>query len=161
MTDNPTNVPGTNPAISGTPQPSIDPLPSISYSEAESRKAELFANEEWRTRFFSGSVEAKREWDQIVRGLTAPPPAPANDREAVLEQLKRFAVISPDVAQEVLDGRPASPAEHEGARQLREHLFNDEDWIERYNKGDLRARQQVEYINLILSKPVRDNPSQP
>ena len=146
MTDNLTD---------GAATPSADPLPEISYSEAESKRAELFASEEWRTRLFSGSVEAKREWDQIVRGLTTAPPAPANDREAVLAQLRRVAVISQDVAQEILDGRPATVAEHEGAKALWDQLINDADWIESFNKGNIRARQQKAYIDLILSKPVR------
>jgi hypothetical protein len=136
-----------------------DPLPQISYGEAESRKAELFGNSEWFNRYMAGDITAKREYDQIVAGLTAAPPAPANEREAMLDQLKRSAVIAPDVAQEVLDGRPASSAERESALKLKEHLFSDEGWIANYNKGDLRARQQKAYIDLILSKPVRDNPA--
>ena len=93
--------------------------------------------------------------DQIVRGLTTAPPAPASDGEAVLAQLGRVAVVSQDVAQEILDGRPATVAEHEGARALWDQLINDAEWIESFNKGNIRARQQKAYIDLILSKPVR------
>jgi hypothetical protein len=150
MTDNLTD---------GAATPSADPLPEISYSEAESRRAELYGNspeaQAWRDRYFSGDVSCKAEMDQIVRGLTTAPPPPVNDREAVLAQLRQVAVISQDVAQEILDGRPATVAEHEGAKALWDQLIHDEEWIESFNKGNIRARQQKAYIDLILSKPVR------
>ena len=159
MTDNPTNAAGGD--LPGAPQPSIDPLPAISYSEAESRKAELFANEEWRNAFFSGSVEAKREWDQIVRGLAAPPPAPANEREAIVEHLRQHADITEAVADEIRSDRASTPWEHQRALQRRDQLFRDEAWVERYNRGDGRAQTEVALINLILSRRIRDNPNEP
>jgi hypothetical protein len=138
--------------------PSIDPLPAISYGEAESRKAELFANEEWRTKYFAGDVEAKREYDQIVQGLTTPPPPPTNERELILEQLGRYAQVFPAAKEEALSGRASTPADVQEAIAAKEAFFQDQDWMERYARGGREEHAQVATINLILSRRVRDNP---
>jgi hypothetical protein len=140
-----------------SPPLSTDPLPPISYTEAESRKAELFSNSEWFNRYMSGDVTAVREYNQIVQGLTAAPAAPVTENEAILDQLRRSAVIGHDVAEEILSGRPVTSAEREYAKTLRDHLFEDAEWRAKYDKGDVRARQQVAYINSILSRVVRDS----
>ena len=88
-----------------------DPLPAISYSEAESRKAELFANDEWRTKYLSGDVEATRQYHQIVQGLTTPPVVPTDEREQILDELRRHAHIPPEVTEEVLSNRASTPAD--------------------------------------------------
>jgi hypothetical protein len=90
MTDQ-TNAAGHDLGIPGAAQPSIDPFPAISYDEASSRKQELFANSEWREKYFQGDVECRRQWDQIVRGLAAPPPAPADSRESLVEHVRQTA----------------------------------------------------------------------
>jgi hypothetical protein len=149
------NLPVISPAA---PPLSIDPLPAISYGEAESRKAELFANEEWRTKYFAGDVEAKREYDQIVQGLTTPPPPPTNERELILEQLGRYAQVFPAAKEEVLSGQASTPADIQEAIAAKEAFFQDQDWMERYAKGGRKEHAQVATINLILSRRVRDNP---
>jgi len=72
--------------------------------------------------------------------------------------MERFAVISPEVKQEMRERPFVTSTEHEGAKQLRSRLAEDEEWLQQYNRGDIRARQQIEYINGILARPVRDNP---
>ena len=148
-----------HPTASWSPQPS-DSLPAISYEQASSLKQELLANEEWRTKYVNGDIECRRQMDQIYRGLTTPPAAPVNPGEAIVEHLRQYADISEDVADEIRSGRASTPYEYQRALELRDHLFQDEEWVQKYNKGDRRAHTQVALINSILSRRVRDNPQE-
>jgi hypothetical protein len=166
MTDNPTrdslDIHPTAPwSPSATPALSSDPLPAISFSEAESRKAELFANEEWRTRYFAGDVEATREYNQIVHGLTTPPPAPTDERQATLEALRQHGPVFPAAAAEIETGRASTPADVQEAKDALQQFSNDAGWMERYKNGGRLEHAQINTINLILSRRIRDDPFAP
>lgn len=145
MTDNPDPAGTVTSDLSGVPQPSIDPLPAISYEQASSLKQELLANEEWRTKYINGDIECRRQMDQIYRGLTTPPAAPPNPGEAIVEHLRQHADISEDVADEIRSGRASTPYEYQRALELRDHLFQDEEWMQNH-PVDAHGRAQEQGI---------------
>ena len=98
--------------------------------------------------------------DQINRGLTTTE-APATEREAIIEHLRQYGDISEAVADEIRSGRASTPWERQRTLEKRNYLFQDAGWVARYEAGDRQARMEVALINLILSRPVRDNPNQP
>ena len=120
----------------------------------------MLADPAIRDKIMQGDVETRAEYDRVIRSLAfgQPPAAPENDRQAMVEHLRQHADISEAVADEIRSGRASSPWEYQQALRLREHLFQDQGWVEKYNKGDRRAQTEVALINVILSRPVRDNP---
>jgi hypothetical protein len=142
------------------PQPSIEPLPVVSPAHALSLKQELFAREDWRTRWFSGDVEAHRQYDQIVRSLAAPQPPPPDSRESLVDHIRQTADISEAVADQIRNDLPVSPIEYKLASQRRDQLFADQTWIERYNRGERRAVTELALVNIVLASRIRDNPQE-
>jgi hypothetical protein len=134
--------------------------PTMSVAEAQSRKAELYNNKEWRDRYFNGDVTARNEFNAITRALvpreTVHDPFHLNN---VADWAQRMGGVSEAVAQEIRDDRPVTPREREFALQKKEQMFRDKAWVARYLDGDQQARKDLMLCNIILNSRVRDDPS--
>jgi hypothetical protein len=142
--------------------PVADLLPQMSPEAATSKKNELFANQEWRNKYYNGDATARSEMDAIVRALTPAQPAPADpsSREQFIDWIRNYAEISEEVAEQIRSDRPVSAHEHRLAQQRKETMMRDKEWCKLYLDNDRDARTEMALVNIILSSRVRD-PGQP
>jgi hypothetical protein len=138
-------------------------LPEMSYAEAASRREELYANtpaaQEWRDKYFSGSVEAKAQMDQIVRAL-APAPPPPSDPTSTEQLIEWVHSLVPDLSEahieEIKTSRPIDPVTRRRAEQWKEVHFRDPVFVQSYFDNDPEVARQVFHLNTLLSLPIRD-----
>jgi len=149
--------------LTGTAQdlgvPASEPsVPVISYAEAQSRKAEFFADKEKMAALMRDDVSAVAEWRLITKGLSAQPQTPTGPREEMTEHLNASSgyTLSDEVLQEFRDDRPVTPNEYRMARARFDSRPQDKEWIAKLNRGDLETKKELTLIQHILSRRVRD-----
>lgn len=166
MTDSPINAadsPGVLPDKSFSP---VAPVPTMSYAEAESRKTEYFGNQEWVNKYMSGDIEARQQYQAVVEALAygkTPEAAAPDSVDGLVEWAGSIAGdLSDAVVQYHLRERgPVSPREVKLAQQRKAARMADPDYRQLYIDGNADVRQEMLLLNIILSSPVRDDPSNP
>jgi hypothetical protein len=137
------------------PAPSVPPM---SAAEAQSRKGEFFADQAKMDALMKGDVTATHEWQAIVAGLSAQPPAPTAPRDEVTNHLQESSgyTLAQDVLDEFRSNASVTPDEHRMARARFDARKQDNEWIAKLNRGDLETKKELALIQSILSRPVRD-----
>jgi hypothetical protein len=165
MTDNPTDTAaGTLGALPDKPFSPAAPAPAMSFQEAESRKAEMFGNQEWVDKYMSGDIEARAQYDAVIRSLAfgrQPPPSDPRSVDQLEEWARSQADVSEAVIEQIRTGPPITPLERRLAIQRREARFADPEFVQAYLDGNPAARKEVLLLSVILSSRVRDDPSKP
>jgi len=134
----------------------------MSYEAAASRKAEMLASEEIRNKIMNGDVEANAMWRRVTECLSQPVQStgPVDELVEFAQQVSGNG-LSPEVIEEVRDGRAVTPHEHRAAHQRLEARQQDPEWRAKYFRNDPDVRKEVALINIILASPVRDPQVQP
>jgi hypothetical protein len=163
MTDDPVNVADSLNILPDKPWSPTPALPEMTYAEAANRRDELYGNtpaaQEWRDRYFSGSVEAKAEMDRIVRALTPAPPQPSAP-DSVDGLIEWAYSIVPGLSEahiaEIRDRQPVSPEIRRRAEQWFERQRRDQAFVTEYFNENPEIVRQVFHYNTIMALPVRD-----
>jgi hypothetical protein len=163
MTDDVIPPPGTSGVASDLGiEPSPPTPPPMAYAEATSRKAEFMADKAKVDALMRGDGPATSEWQMIVAGLSAQPPAPTGPREAETAYLDEIGgyTVPQDVLDEFQRGDPVSPRERSYAEAKFAEFQQDKEWYARWQRGEQTARVQYAALISILSRPVRDSKPQ-
>jgi hypothetical protein len=142
----------------GMAAPAAPSVPPMSAAEAQSRKGEFFADRAKMDALMKGDVAATNEWQAIVAGLSAQPPAPTAPRDDVTEHLNASSgyTLAQDVLDEFREDRPVTPDEYRMARARFDARESDPQWVAKLNRGDLETKKELALIQSILSRRVRD-----
>jgi hypothetical protein len=161
MIDNPTDAAA--PDLDVYPEKPLSPVapaPTMSWAEAESRKAEYFGNREWVNKYMSGDVEARAQYDAVVQALAygkVPEPAAPDSVDGLIEWA--YSIV-PELSEahiaEIRNRQPVSPAIRRRAEQWKEVHFRDPVFVAAYFDNDPEIRRQIFHLNTVLSLPVRD-----
>jgi hypothetical protein len=131
--------------------------PAMSQGEAQSRYDELTGNPEWVSKYINGDVEARAEMSRVQEARISPEVIPGEAGiDVQIAGLKPHFNFSTDVEAQLRAGRTVTPQEVEGALALKENLFRDRVWVQRFHNGDREALRQSFLISVILSSKVRD-----
>jgi hypothetical protein len=109
-----------------------------------------------------GEVNATNEWRAIVAGLSAQPATPTGQREDLVEHINAASgySLSEGALNQVRNNTPITPEERRMTLALWEEKKQDQEWIARLNRGEVRARREMAAININLASPVRVPQSQ-
>lgn len=156
MTDQ-TNTASGDLSLPGS-QPAPEPLPPLSYAEANDRRVEFMQSAELRDKLMAGDVETTHLWKRIVEGLSAQAAAPASPlaeaaqhlQQTSGDQLNDFQIL------EIEENHPVTPLIRRKTEALWQDRKSDAQWFARYQRGEMTARKEMALIQSILSRPVRD-----
>jgi hypothetical protein len=146
--------------------------PSGDSAAARARLAELTGSETWRTRFFSGDPQAKKDFaeataaiaagnavDDVLAGsgpvsveietVTAGQLSMRNT-EIEVAHLKQLG-MNPKTIEQIFKGGSVTAAEREMARVTREMRLGDPEWSARYLKNGWAERREMSLLSAILS----------
>jgi hypothetical protein len=150
MADNPTSEPLPASIEVGAPAAPAAPL---TYDAAVARKAELFSQPNWASRYLNGDAEARREFGEITQALTLGAPDPARTaRELGAAGLRGF--LKAHHVDEYVNQESVTAEIHEEAVEMRKSLMRDKQFVAQYLDGDRAARQKMSLLAIVLNLPV-------
>jgi hypothetical protein len=133
--------------------------PTMTWSEAESRKQAMLASAEFRDKLLAGDITSKQEWDNVIQALAygkVPEPAAPDSPDGLIEWVRNVADVSEDVIEEIRTGRPVTSHERRLAVQRKESRLSDPVFRDAYLNGDPSAKREILLLSVILASPVRD-----
>jgi hypothetical protein len=158
--------------------PGADPAPPMTPAAAWAERARLLTDPEWKAAFEKGSAAHRIEMNRVLSqgtswGIDASIPASAFPsaiagqieiqraeqtkvlREQTVDDLRMRAAIPEPVAEMLRAGTPVTVSEQRLAREERDRLLNDVDFVRRLRAGDSEANQRWTLLQIIRSAPVK------
>jgi hypothetical protein len=140
----------------GASEPGSSAAPAVPTDQAgaSSRKSDLLANPEWRSKFLENDPAARAEMSAINRVLVGPGPAEAPVEALVLDHAREIGV-SEAVVEQIQKGEPISQFEHDTVSRWKAAHLKDPAFLRKYFDGDYDARQKMFLANVTLSLPIK------
>jgi hypothetical protein len=70
--------------------------------------------------------------------------------------LREDGIPEHDIARQVLSGEPVSKAEFDAAKQAKQRLLGDQDFVRRYLSGDGEAKRQMALLNVVITRDIKE-----
>jgi hypothetical protein len=136
--------------------------------EARTRLDALKANPDWSTKFLSGDVTARDEYDSLNKLIATADPVdlamsgtvpdghvdsgriPLRDQAAAVVSLRDIG-ISEDAIRQVLSDQNVDPREIVLAERWKKQHMGDAAWVSKLMAGDIDARRELTLANIITS----------
>jgi hypothetical protein len=128
---------------------------------------EKYADPKFRARLDAGSLEARAEFDHLVKAAADADPVQAamtgslpEIPDSSLRLMADFAGylrevgLRDEVVQEALENRQTSQAIHDEAVAWRERHLKDEAFVKAYLGGDQEAVQKITLCSIVLAQPI-------
>jgi hypothetical protein len=153
-----------------TDAPAPAPAPTTA-AEATARLDQIRSGSDpkFTEAFLAGHPERVREFhdwhslaasgtDDIGTAMSGILPASSSSDQRLMvvtaEMLKGIG-FTPLSIRETLEGRPATQAEVDLARQWKSDHYSNPDWVKKLMAGDVEAHRQMLTANVILNSPVK------
>jgi hypothetical protein len=149
--------------------------PTGDSAAARARLSELSSSQEWRTAFFNGDPQARKDFGELTAAIadgntvddvlagagpvsqlietTTAGQLSSRNTAIEIDHLRQIGLNDKTIAQ-VFKGGSVTPAEREMARVTKEMRLGDPDWSARWMKGGWAKRREMTLLNTVLSASV-------
>jgi hypothetical protein len=143
-------------------------------ADAAAQLAKLTSDPTWAEQFFSGAVDARRQFDQLTTAVanaditpsliagnapTSPMELTIGNEAPIAAQMSavnslREAGLNDETISQILAGQPVSRQEQAMVRAAQAKLFSDSAWVQRYLAGGWEERRQATLMAAVLSADI-------
>jgi hypothetical protein len=130
----------------------------MTFEAAEARKIEMLSDPGFTEKYLQGDVASRREFTRVHEALANGAPVGPDQfaRETEIAHLRSRADINDTQVKEYVERWPQSAKIVQEARDLRQRLFADRAWVERYLSGGREEARQVALLGIILTAPLAE-----